>query len=403
MKKLALISLAAAATLNAGGYKIPEASLNAMALSAAYVANAHGADASYYNPANMAFDTTHAIELDATYIGLTGIDFDGSVDGSPRSSIGSETESFLVPSLHYISPKMGNVTLGLSIVVPGGLSKRWHDQPGQSYAKEFTLQVVEINPTIAYKLNDVVAIGGGLRVVHSSGIVQSQSIGSRDMEGESYDYGYNLAIAYKPSKQWSFAATYRSNVDLSEVGTAKLYFPDNADYSGPVEKYDAQVSVPLPAALNLAAAYHFENGTTLEAVYERTFWSAYKELDFEYDRSIGALTGNFDDPIAKDWNDVNTYRVGVTQQYESWTAMAAVAYDETPVPEETLNFELPDSNAWVISMGGRYQIDAHWNVGAAALVDLKENRSINDNDTGIDGAFSNARAYLFTLGAGYTF
>ncbi len=289
-------------------------------------------------------------------------------------------------------------------MVPGGLSKRWDDQPARTYAKEFTLQVVEVNPTIAYKINDAVAVGGGLRLVHSSGIVKSQSTASRDLTGDSIDFGYNLALSYKPTPDVSLAATYRSNVDLTEVGTAKLYFPDNADYSGTKAfDGDAEVAVPLPAVLALAAAYTFENRTTVEFVYERAFWSAYKELDFDYESSIGVLTPNFDDPIDKDWKDTNTYRLGVTQQYDKWTAMAGIAYDESPVPEKTLNFELPDSDAWIVSMGGRYQMDAHWNVGLAGLIDIKSSRSISDNDNGIDGEFTNARAYLVTLGVEYTF
>ena len=403
MKKIGLLSVAVSALLHAGGYKIPENSLNSMALSAAYVANAHGADASYFNPANMAFDNKHMLELDMTYIALGSIDFDGQV-GDTAMSAGSKSEAFLVPSMHYVAPKYGDVTLGFSIVVPGGLSKRWNEQPARSYAKEFTLQVVELNPTIAYKLSDSVAVGGGLRLVQSSGVVKSQSTASRDMQGDSIDYGYNLAISYRPSSQYSFAATYRSNVDLSEVGTAQLYFPDNADYSGDkVYDGDVEVTVPLPATLALAAAYHFESGTTVEVVYERAFWSAYKELDFDYEGAIGALKPNFDDPIEKKWNDTNTYRLGVTQTYENWTAMAGIGYDETPVPEERLSFELPDSDAWIVSMGGRYSVNEHWDVGLAALLDIKTDRNIDNNTIGIDGEFSDGRAYLITLGAGYTF
>lgn len=55
MKKIALLSLVTASVLMAGGYKIPETSLNAVALSAANIAHSHGADAAYYNPANMVF------------------------------------------------------------------------------------------------------------------------------------------------------------------------------------------------------------------------------------------------------------------------------------------------------------------------------------------------------------
>ncbi len=398
MKKMALLSVLTSSLLMAGAYKIPETSLNSMALSAAYVANAHGADATYYNPANMAFEDTHALEVDMTYIGLGSIDY--KADGA--DTISSQSESFVVPSFHYVSPSFGEATFGFSLVVPGGLSKRWDDQPAKSYAKEFTLEVVELNPTVAYKINDKFAIGAGIRAVHSSGIVKSQSTASRDMDGDSWDFGYNLALTYKPLKELSLAATYRSNIDLTETGTAKLYFPDNADYSGAkVYDGDSSVSVPLPAALNLALAYTFESKTTVEFVYERTFWSAYKELDFDYAKSIGSLKPKFDDPIAKDWEDTSTYRLGLTQAYDKWTAMVGVAYDESPIPEKTLNFELPDADAILLSLGGRYQIDSSWNVGVSALLDSKQDRSIK-NET-IDGKFTNAKAYLVTLGVEYTF
>ncbi len=399
MKKIALLSVLTSSLLMAGAYKIPETSLNSMALSAAYVANAHGADASYYNPANMAFENTHAIEMDMTYISLASIDYQNA--DSSINEISSESESFIVPSFHYVSPNFGNATFGFSLVVPGGLSKRWEDQPGKTYAKEFTLQVVELNPTVGYKINDKLAVGAGIRAVYSSGIVKSQGTASRDMEGESWDFGYNFALTYKPLKALTLAATYRSNIDLTEVGTAKLYFPDNADYSGPHDKYDASVTVPLPAALNLALAYTFETRTTVELVYERTFWSTYETLNFDYDKSIGSLGPIFDEPIAKDWEDTDAFRIGITQEYDTWTGMIGFAIDKSPVPEESLNFELPDSDAMLISLGGRYKVNDSLEVGMSALVDIKEARTVK-NDT-IDGEFTNAKAYLITLGAEYTF
>ncbi|MEA1918233.1 MAG: outer membrane protein transport protein [Campylobacterota bacterium] len=399
MKKLVLISLAASATLFGAGYKIPENSINSMALGAAYVAHAHGADASYFNPANMAFESKHALEVSANIIAVTATKYDSNAGDA---SISAESELKIAPSLHYVSPSMGNATLGLSIVVPAGNSKRWNDQPAKGFAKEFTLRVIEINPTVGYKINDTLAVGAGVRLINSSGTVKSQSTASRDLAGESWDYGYNFALSYKPTESLALAATYRSNVDLTEVGTAKLYFPDNADYSG-TKTYDgdASVMIPLPAALNLAVAYTFESITTVEFVYEHTFWSAYDQLDFGYESSIGALTPSFDDPIAKDWKDTSTYRLGVTQAYEKWTAMAGVSYDESPIPEETLNFETPGSDAWIVSLGGRYELSPSWSLGAAGLVSIKEDREVvNDN---VDGTFSDTKAYLFTLGAEYTF
>ena len=120
MRSLVFLS-AAAATVMAGGYAIPENSINATALSAAYVANAHGADAAYYNPAAMVYnDNANLLEVDATYIGLSKIHY-ASTSGT--YNIDSKSESFLVPTLHYTSKKLGdsNARIGFSLVAPAGL------------------------------------------------------------------------------------------------------------------------------------------------------------------------------------------------------------------------------------------------------------------------------------------
>lgn len=390
------LSLFASATLMAGGYKIPENSINSTALSAAYVANAHGADAAYYNPAAMIYnDDAGLLEADVTYIGLTPIDFSGTT-----GKYSSEQENFLVPTIHFASKKLGDngARAGLSIVTPAGLSKRWSHPVPKASAEEFTLQTIELNPSMAVALSESVSLGVGLRIIRSSGIVKSTYLVSRDMEGSSVDVGYNLALMAKPTSQLSLAATYRSKIDLSIEGNAKLYSGATLAYSG-----DASVRVPVPGALNLAAAYTLDTGTTVEAVYEQSDWSTYKNLDFNYPVSIGGLTPYFDAPKAKNWKDTKTYRLGLTQKLDRWTAMAGIAYDETPVPTKTLGYELPDSDALIVSLGGRYRIDDRWNVGLAGLADLKHSRSVSGNDSGINGEFSNARAYLVTAGLGYRF
>lgn len=148
MRYIGLLSAAAVVAM-AGGYKIPENSINATALSAAYVANAHGADAAYYNPAAMVHnDDANLFEADMTYIGLSKIHY-ASTSGTVN--IDSKSENFLVPTLHFASKKLGDngARVGLSVVVPAGLSKRWKNAPAVYSAEEFTLETVEVNPTMA--------------------------------------------------------------------------------------------------------------------------------------------------------------------------------------------------------------------------------------------------------------
>ncbi|UFS62245.1 outer membrane protein transport protein [Sulfurimonas sp. HSL-3221] len=414
--KRALLLATAATALTAGGYRIPENSINSLALAAAYAANANGADATYYNPANMVFgDAAQKAEAALTYIGLTGVHFNGSapqagVVGTDTSGSDAEPEHFFVPTLHYISPAFGDWRFGASMLSPGGLSKRWNDQPARSYAWEVTVQTIEFNPTVAYRISPELSVGGGLRALYVQGVVKSGSIGSRDMAGDGFAFGYNLALSYRPTEALKLAATYRSGIEFNIEGDAKLYFPDDGAYNGTL-LYDTggSVSLPLPAVLQVAAAYTFNEGTsqatTVEFVYEKDYWSAFKDLDFDYDTDIGALAMYFDDPIPKNWKDTNVYRLGVTQGLDAWTLMAGIAIDETPIPEKTLNFELPDANAVIFSAGARYRMDDAWNLGGGILYDHKEDRRIDGtvNDNNIDGTFTNTAAILVTLGAEYRF
>ncbi len=342
MRSLTILSATAVAAM-AAGYKIPETSVNATALSAAYVANAHGADAAYYNPAAMVYNVdANLLEIGATYIHLTPIDFAGTT-----GSYSSKKEDFMVPTLHFASKKLGdnNARVGLSIVVPAGLSKRWENPVPRASAEEFTLKTVEINPSVAVPVSDTVSLGAGFRIIHSSGTVKSTYLISREMEGDSIDYGYNLAVIYKPIPKLSVAATYRSNIDLNVEGNAKLYAGTSLVYNG-----DARVSVPSPAALNLAAAYEFESGTTVEAVFERTYWSSYKNLDFDYSVNLSAINpllgAAFDNPRAKNWTDTNTYRLGLTQKYARWTAIRSNTCPRIDSRLRTSRFRCLDHLAW---------------------------------------------------------
>ncbi len=397
-----LLSLSAA-TLLASGYRIPEQSLNSVALSAAYVAGANGADASYYNPANMAFmDNGAFTEVALTYINLPKVTFEGI---APAMNGDSKEEQFLMPNLHYVSPFVDNWRFGLSITAPAGLSKRWDEAFAKATAQEFSLKVIEVNPTASYKFNDQFSVGFGVRGVYTDGVVKSDASGlglpvSRDLNGDSIDFGYNLAVSYRPIKELTLSSTYRSKVDLTVEGDATLTHPLlGAGYRG-----GASVTIPLPAALTLAAAYTYDK-TTLELVYERTYWSSYKELDFNYDTALAA----FDAPIAKNWKDSNAYRIGLSHQCtDALKMMVGFAIDKSPAPDSTLGFELPDSDAKLYSIGFEYKINQNLKVGLAYLYDDKEDRTVSNynaatNSIGASGTFTDSSAHLVTASFKYKF
>ena len=127
--KIAALSVIASSVLMASGWRLPEQSAKSLALSNAYVANANGADSSYFNPANMSFNKdAYQFEMDLMYVGLSKIKYTDTFD--PRLNGETKKENFIIPTMFFTTKDYNGFRFGFSTTAPGGLSKRW-DSPYQ--------------------------------------------------------------------------------------------------------------------------------------------------------------------------------------------------------------------------------------------------------------------------------
>jgi len=398
---MALASIFAASSAMAVGWRIPEQSVDSTAKSGANIASSSRGDTAYYNPANMSWmaDTWH-LEADLTYLYLSPIEYEDS--RNPMLSGESESEQFLIPTGFFVSPSYGGARFGMAIVAPGGLSKQWEDPYQKAYAEEFSLTVIEVNPTVSYGLGEMFSIAGGIRMVYADATVKSDfnDLGmplSREMEGDTLEWGWNAALAYKPNDKLNISTTYRSNVDFD--------FDDEANLNlmGNLLTLDAKVSIPLPAVFALSVAYDFMENLNVEFTWDRTFWSEYEVLDFNF---TPIIPGNpFEAVQQRQWDDTDAFRIGLTYGLnETVDLMFGFGYDNNPAPTEHIGFELPDSDAWLYSIGMQYKVSEQMDLGIAALYDYKESRrvEVKPNDT-IYGEFTNASALLITAGLNYRF
>lgn len=418
---LSLLALAGQA--KASGYRVPEQSLNSVATASASIAGAAGADSAYFNPAAMSWldkERWHG-EGDLLYINLPHITYRDNSSAARNGS--SKTEEFLLPALHTVSPEFNGMRFGFSLVYPAGLSKRWADPFPRTFSEDFTLRVIEANPSLAFKLSDTLAVAGGLRLLKASGQVRSMGTTvasqagpiyatiSRAMEGDALAFGYNLAASWRPAPCLAFAATYRSRVDLDLEGDATLsssagFLSDGTPVPHllPAGSYSGQagVSAPVPAVLTLGAAWTFGK-STIEFTWDRTFWDAYQQLDFTYPAALGhpVLTAAFDNPLAKRWVNTDAFRLSLTQRLSnSLTLRLGLALDGNPVPDETLGFELPDANGRTVAGGLRYRLNDRLDAGFAYLYTDKRTRSVDQTATGgsINGTFTGTAAHMLALG-----
>ena len=408
MKKFSFLSLIVTSTLFGAGYQIPSNSVSAIALSTANIANAHGADTSYYNPANMFYNNSkHEIELSLNYIILEPISYD-STDNNYH--IKSEKGKSFIPSFHYVSNKLNDkgVRIGFSIVSPAGLSREWKYMPALATSKRYSLKTIEFNPSLAIPISNKLAFGFGFRYLKAK--AEAELDGSTlplnppssipytlNMNGEADAYGYNLALSYKATQSLNISATYRSKILFNSTGNA------DAIIAGAPISSKISTAIIIPANFILASAYKFDTGTTIEITYDRTIWSAVTETNFNFqDSTLETILGK---TISKKWHDTIAYRVGITQIFNSITAMAGFSYSSNAADNEYVSFTSPESDTMTISLGARYFINNHIDIGLAGILAKNKARTLSQptNQLGVNGTLQKRNIYVLTFGIGYKF
>ncbi|MBL0687813.1 MAG: outer membrane protein transport protein [Sulfurospirillum sp.] len=409
--------------LSASGFKIAEQSLNSSAMNGANIASANGADASYYNPANMVWMDRRA-EIE-TAIMIRNFRDAKYKDIDPDFNGKSEAHNVYTPTFHYISQATSeNLRFGFSLVESGAISEKWGSPRQMLQAEEVSVRIMELNPTASYKIHDKLAVGFGLRGVYTQGTMKARNESGEplikgdyyqnEMNFDSIDVGYNLAVSYKPTRNLVFSSTYRSEVDLTVEGDAKGWTRDRLSGNSIKKMFDTGTStqVALPATLSLATAYTMAESTgeiTIEFVYEKTYWSSSESLDFKFD---DATVDSYFGPVApRDWKDTTAYRVGGSfQATNDLKLMLGFALDESPVPAENFSFILPDSDAKLYSTGFQYRVNDDMKLGLAYQYKKKEEvmiineEEIDDDKTkSLNGIFEKTVDHLLLMSVNYVF
>ena len=413
MKKVLLSIVATCSLLNAGGYKVPEQSADSLGLAASNVAFSFGADAAYFNPANMMFlDGRHHFESTLGWFHINSLDFktdSGKTYSSQKFDSLAGTFSFVTPELYE------NWKFGLALAVPAAVGISWEDPETAFTGKRFKLQVVELNPTVAYRINDKLAVAVGARGVYTKGKIASDfGVGYREIQGDAINYGYNVALTYRPIEELSFAVTYRSKVNLELKGHT------DADFKRPLASISyhgkTRVEIPLPAQLVLATGYKFSDFTLLLA-YERTYWSKFKDYDFEFGDKTAVHTNPpfgrafkllMDDPVVKNAKDSNTYRIGLAYDVnEKLRLMAGFSYDEDITSSNHTGLELPNTTSKAYTAGLNYKFTDNLEVAFGYVYQHRDKKRATDiatsTRTKMSGEFDSGKIQIVGTTFKYTF
>jgi len=354
-------------------------------------ASAEDATTVFYNPAGMTRLQGSQVVVGGHYI-TPSAKFSGGattnplLGGAPISGgEGGEAGSgALVPSMYYSHAFNERLWIGLGIGAPFGLSTEYDSGwVGRYHAIKSEVTTLNINPSVAYKVNDQLSLGAGINVMrataelsnavdYSAVCLKAQppavcaalglaspgsaaSDGKSTVEGDDWGYGFNLGLLYEVSQEMRIGAAYRSKVKQDLQGTADFTAPAGitlpAAFTAVLADTDASAAVDLPATLSLSLTTQVAPKWDLMADVTWTQWSSFEELRIKFDNPLKA-----DSVQPENWDD--TYKISVGFNYHhnaQWTWRGGIAYDQTPIPDaESRTPRIPGNDRKWIAAGFSY-------------------------------------------------
>jgi long-chain fatty acid transport protein len=386
---LVRIAVASALAVLSGGAQASGFALieqNASGLGNAYAGAAAAAeDAStiYFNPAGMtripgrqAVGALHLI-LPSAKFSDTGST--AALGGFALGGNGGDAGGLAaVPNMYLswqLDPKW---FVGVGVTAPFGLATEYDaGWVGRFHALKSEIKTLNINPSVAYKVNDAWSLGFGVnwqkveaeitKAVNYTAVAAAALIpgvplgteGSNKIEGDDDAWGFNLGLMFHPTPNTNLGFSYRSAMRYTLSGSAAFYSRPAPLQAALVVPALANVigDSPIDANLKLPASYSFALKHQVDPKWDvlfdatRTEWSSIKQLNIV--RSNGFLL----EGVPFEWK--NTWRVGLGANYrynQEWTFKGGVAYDQTPTSDVYRIPRLPDEDRTWLSFGAQYKV-----------------------------------------------
>jgi len=335
----------------------------------AFVAQADDASAIHYNPAGLSqvngvqvVTGTTLVGGSVTYTSPTGIDsrgdFGGTVANPPPSY------SYMSANLGYLGlDRLSNVTIGLGLNSPYGLNTRYPlDGPFNTVVTSAALPLIAIKPTVAYKINDQLAIGVSADIYTfasfmGQGHAEQKQVGtggaSIEANGKGTGAGATFSLLYTPLRNSdgkpiaSIGLVYRTQAVVPLNGSLLVNGAKVAD---------ASTSLVLPqiytGAIAIWPVRTSEREWKVELDVEYVEWKSNRNLDIHL--SSGGVI-----PQPQQWNSVPVVAIGTEYKWlnPSWLPHWDVAVrsgftrTENPVPDTTFNPATISLSANTLSIG----------------------------------------------------
>lgn len=352
----------------AGGFQLSDHSITSLGRNhAGYGVVGDDASAVQFNPAGLTLLKERQVQFGATF---NFIDAEVEDEGSTSLAAGGADDDGTpdvasAPSAYYVHPINDRLVFGLGITAPFGTDTDYDDDFfGRFSGTQTELTIIDINPSIGYKINDVVSVGVGFSVQTLDVILDSAvsfspaGEGTFEADGDSTDFGFNVGITFNLPDNSRIGLSYRSGIEHDIDVDAEFNVPAaaTAGSGGLLQsgEFDASADFESPATAYLGYYKPINTNYFLTAGVRWTEWSVFNEIRIEFDQNTNALAQN--DVVTEiDWENSFTYAIGLDGRInDKWGWRTGISYTETPVPTDTRSVRTIDSDRTAISFGATY-------------------------------------------------
>lgn len=330
---------------------------------------------------------------------------------SPAGNGGDAGGLAAVPNAYLswqIDPKLW---VGVGMSVPYGLATEYdRGWFGRFQSQKAEIKTIDINPSVAYKLNDVVSLGAGVSFqraevkIDRSSLVPPGVERASNLKLEDDSFGFNLGAMFTISPATRIGLAYRSAIKHELSGTATV----TGVGAAPI-----RATAKLPDTLAWGISHQMDPKWELLGDITFSQWSNIKRVPITTTATgLGRPAGTVLDTFEFEFKD--TYRIGIGANYKmnnDFTLKLGVAYDKSPVTDPNRLATLPDNDRTWLAIGGKFRASKQLTLDFGYAYLMVKDASINQRkgvgatpfQGNVVGNYSDPNVHILSAQASYNF
>ncbi len=348
----------------------------------------------HYNPAGMTLLSGTRMQATGTWVAVN-LDYKGDSGQSENGRLKGQT----IPAGFITHQINDSLWAGLGLTVPYGMGTEYGEGwEGKSRGTESMILTFDINPNLAWKVNDMLSVGGGISLQYAKAeLGMGMGPMQANVKGDSWAWGWNVGLMFQPVETVRLGLAYRSHIAHNAEGHTDVKGLQNLTS-------DMKVRIKTPDTVTLSATWEATDALRLSGTARWSKWSNFRSLNVQNLDLAGTKLGTT--VVENNWDDTWFFSVGADYKLNGqWTVRGGVAYDQGPVENQYRMAVIPDTDRVWFSGGASYKYTDNltFDFGATYIKGVGDTDLYDKVGGEKIGEFKSLDSYIFSAQMQYLF